>query len=73
MSRYKSVFPATHCHLALSSAAPPALADLRAADADAAAAAAGEAGCAAPVVWAAVLNGDVALYRIGQADLIGLM
>ncbi|KAG2436905.1 hypothetical protein HXX76_006424 [Chlamydomonas incerta] len=73
VSRYKAQFPAVHTHVAMCSDSPPALGEMWAADAAAAAAAAGEGGKAGGVTWAAVLNGDIALYSVGQADLLRLM
>lgn len=78
VSRYKGQFPAVHTHVAICSEAPPTLGKMRAADEAAAAAAVSqvaaplEAGQPASVTWAAVLNGDIALYTIGRADLICL-
>lgn len=73
VSRYKGHFPAVHTHVAMCSESPPALGEMWAADGAAAVAAAGEGGKAGSVTWAAVLNGDIALYSIGQADLLRLM
>ncbi|KXZ43004.1 hypothetical protein GPECTOR_107g148 [Gonium pectorale] len=73
VSRYKGQFPAVHTHIALRSESPPGLAEMAAADAAAAAAAGADSGRPAPVTWAAVLNGDIALYSIGRADLMCLV
>jgi hypothetical protein len=73
VSRTKGHFPYAHCHVALSSGSPPSLAEQLAADGAAARAGAGEGGGAAGVVWAMVLNGDVAFFSLGHADLLPLM
>ncbi len=73
VSRYKKQAPPCHTHVAMCSDAPPSLVDLLAGDVAAAAAGAGEGGRPSPVTWAAVLNGDIALYTMGRADLLELM
>ncbi|GIL74946.1 hypothetical protein Vretimale_2567 [Volvox reticuliferus] len=74
ISRYKGQFPVVQTHVAMCSAAPPTLVEMRAADAMAAAAVPpGESAGPARVTWATVLNGDIALFSIGEADLIGLV
>ncbi|GIL48000.1 hypothetical protein Vafri_4718 [Volvox africanus] len=74
VSRYKGQFPVVQTHVAMCSAAPPMLVEMRAADAVAAAAVVpGEAAGPARVTWATVLNGDIALFSIGEADLISLL
>ncbi|KAG2494854.1 hypothetical protein HYH03_007094 [Edaphochlamys debaryana] len=73
VSRNKGHFPAVQTHVAISSDAPPGLAELRAADAQAAAAAGAEGGVPAGVSWAAVLNGDIAFYTMGEAELLSLI
>lgn len=73
VSRYRKQAPPCHTHVAMCSDAPPSLADLLAGDVAAAAAGAGEGGRPSPVTWAAVLNGDIALYTMGRADLLELM
>jgi hypothetical protein len=77
VSRYKGQFPAVQTHVAISSATPPTLGEMRAADAAAAAAVPpatfGEEGRPANVTWVAVLNGDIALYSIERANMLCLM
>ncbi|GLI69568.1 hypothetical protein VaNZ11_014204 [Volvox africanus] len=74
VSRYKGQFPVVQTHVAMCSAAPPMLVEMRAADAVAAAAVVpGEAAGPARVTWATALNGDIALFSIGEADLISLL
>ncbi|EFJ48490.1 hypothetical protein VOLCADRAFT_90770 [Volvox carteri f. nagariensis] len=76
VSRYKGQLPAVQTHVAICSAAPPTLGEMHAADAAAASAAVaapGEPERPASVTWATVLNGDVALFSFGEADLLCLL
>ncbi len=66
VSRNKRAFPVVACHLAVSSARPPTLAEQRAADQQAL-------NAMVPVKWAAVEGGIITMYELGGADLIRLI